>query len=214
LESEQPLDPQKREFSLEGIKASLISHPGKTITQGKESLLPKAAVAIILNPDKLSRELLMLFVKRKSRDSDPWSGHMAFPGGRFTDSDTSLLETAIREVREEINVDLREMSFLGTLDEIVARTMPIRVTPFVFQAKDVFRIVVSPEEIDTFTWIPLSFFRDRKNMATYTIVGSGQNDKVPSYRFMQSQIIWGMTLRIVEDFLQKISLGEKDLSKP
>ena len=74
----------------------------------------QAAVAIILR--ERVREGVrsgtnvtdLLFIRRAEKNGDPWSGHMAFPGGHIESSDTSLLDAAIRETREEIGLDLRE----------------------------------------------------------------------------------------------------------
>jgi 8-oxo-dGTP pyrophosphatase MutT (NUDIX family) len=49
----------------------------------------------------------LLFIKRADAVGDPWSGHMAFPGGRYEVGDQSLLETAVRETREETAIDIR-----------------------------------------------------------------------------------------------------------
>jgi 8-oxo-dGTP pyrophosphatase MutT (NUDIX family) len=205
LEKEDSRGSETR-FRLDNVKDSLLNNPGKTAApESKESFLPKAAVAMILHPDSLSKELLVLLVKRITREGDPWSGHMAFPGGRHVETDQSLLGTVIREVIEEIGVDLRQLSILGSLDELVAGGNPITVTPFVAVAEDELTIVTNPKEIDTFIWIPLSFFSDRKNIQPYSINRQGQNFQVPAYKFLGDQVIWGMTLRIIEDFLRKIS---------
>src|SRR6185503_4424279 len=66
-----------------------------------------AAVALMLRvgppPDGA---LEMLLVKRAEYAGDPWSGHIALPGGRREPGDVSLEDTAVRETQEEIDVDL------------------------------------------------------------------------------------------------------------
>ncbi|MEM2035144.1 MAG: NUDIX domain-containing protein, partial [Candidatus Caldarchaeum sp.] len=61
-----------------------------------------AAVAIILR--NLDRSPEVILVKRASRLDDPWSGQIAFPGGRRKPSDQSLVQTALRELKEETGV--------------------------------------------------------------------------------------------------------------
>ena len=65
----------------------------------------EAAVAAILRPGPQPE---MLFILRASKDGDPWSGHMAFPGGHRESSDASLRATAERETWEEIGLDLTQ----------------------------------------------------------------------------------------------------------
>ncbi len=57
-----------------------------------------------LTPD--TRVTDLLFIRRAEKSGDPWSGHMAFPGGHMESSDASLLAAAIRETQEEIGLDL------------------------------------------------------------------------------------------------------------
>src|SRR5690606_32908963 len=72
-----------------------------------------AAVAAILGP---LEPLELLLIKRATVLSDPWSAHMAFPGGKHQPEDGSLFETAARETHEELGVDLeQDAEYLGPL---------------------------------------------------------------------------------------------------
>ena len=62
-----------------------------------------AAVAIVLAPDPDA----VLLIRRAERAGDPWSGHMALPGGRYEPKDPDLLGTALRETVEEVGVALK-----------------------------------------------------------------------------------------------------------
>src|SRR5690625_6670442 len=92
---------------LERRPASALGRPAGT---------DEAAVRIVLRP----REgLVLLLIKRAVYEGDPWSGHMALPGGRRGPEDESLLVTARRETREETSVAVpSEGALLGTLDEV------------------------------------------------------------------------------------------------
>ena len=63
----------------------------------------QAAVSVVIRG---RGELDFLLIKRARSERDPWSGHMALPGGRRDDSDGDLLHTARRETLEETGVDL------------------------------------------------------------------------------------------------------------
>src|SRR5579863_6444108 len=71
-----------------------------------------AAVAVVVRDTEEGDEVLL--IKRAERDGDPWSGHIALPGGRVQKQDESFKATAVRETREEVGVDLdANASFLG-----------------------------------------------------------------------------------------------------
>src|SRR5215217_9092199 len=83
-----------------------------------------AAVACMLRERAKGLELFV--IKRAEKAGDPWSGHMALPGGRREPGDESVYDTARRETLEEVGIDLDEGRFLGRLDDLDSRprTMP------------------------------------------------------------------------------------------
>ncbi len=62
-----------------------------------------AAVAMVFSP-RLDGAMELLMIRRASAPDDPWSGHMAFPGGHQDPEDDTPLDTALRETQEEINL--------------------------------------------------------------------------------------------------------------
>ncbi|MGE5727301.1 MAG: NUDIX hydrolase, partial [Gemmatimonas sp.] len=90
-----------------------------------------AAIFRIAEGDAL--ELLM--IERARYAGDPWSGHIAFPGGRRELRDATLLDTALRETREETGIDLLTFGrVLGALDRVnpVSPALPpLSISPFV-----------------------------------------------------------------------------------
>jgi len=76
----------------------------------------QAAVAIILRErvreparDRAGTSVTdLLFIRRAEKSGDPWSGHMAFPGGHIESSDSSLLDAAtyvrITEERQGLKI--------------------------------------------------------------------------------------------------------------
>ncbi len=188
---------------IEKLKLSLQHEREHMPLEPKGVAFPKASVAVILRPNYRLNYLQVLLIKRKIRESDPWSGQMAFPGGRSSKSDKNPLSTAIREVMEETGLDLRDFSILGVLDDVVPGNVSIRVTPFVALSKEEASVKIEPREVESFVWIPLSFFSDKKNKRSYLISRLGQQLEVPSYRFA-GQVIWGLTLRIIEDLITRI----------
>ena len=91
-----------------------------------------AAVALLLR--SADKDFKILLVKRVEKPSDPWSGQMAFPGGKRDLKDQSLMQTAIRETLEETEIDLsHNCKFIGTLKNTRSTVKPeLLVAPFVF----------------------------------------------------------------------------------
>ena len=90
--------------------------------EAEEAGLRWAAVALVLRGQS-ARNAELLFIRRAERVGDPWSGHVAFPGGRRDDADTSLELTARRETREELSLELDTAArLIGVLDDLRPRS--------------------------------------------------------------------------------------------
>ena len=163
---------------------------------------PQAAVALILRGTSKPEVLL---IKRADSERDPWSGHMALPGGRRDDSDTTLLATATRETMEEVGLDLeRQARLLGRLGELgpASRRLPrLMVTPFVFGvAGEAKAYVASPEVAEVF-WIRLDELRSPEVHSTVQISLPEGPREFPCYR-VAGEVVWGLTYRILDQFLE------------
>ena len=135
---------------LATLKERLANHPD---TAAEDPSLIWAAVAVLIAPDPDA----ILLIRRADRPGDPWSGHMALPGGRREPDDPDLLATAIRETREEVGVELDREQLLGALDDVVPRNPvlpPIAVRPFVFLLPARPVLVLNPEVAAT-QWVSL-----------------------------------------------------------
>ena len=106
---------------IASLRATLASR--RPVEAEEEPGVRKAAVALIFRTGQDGSPEL-LFIKRAEYPGDPWSGQIAFPGGREESGDSSLLETATRETREETGIDLgREGLIIGVLDDLRPRTV-------------------------------------------------------------------------------------------
>jgi 8-oxo-dGTP pyrophosphatase MutT (NUDIX family) len=160
----------------------------------------RAAVAIVLR-DAGDSGIELLLIKRSEREDDPWSGHIALPGGRHDPTDATLQDTAVRETREETGIDLAEHGIvLGTLDELRPRTPslpPIIVTPFVAIVRP--EVAIEPsDEVAVAFWVPLSALADPTMAVESEVSARGATWRVPSY-LLGGHIVWGMTERILRN---------------
>lgn len=162
-----------------------------------------AAVSAVLRV--VDDEPELLFIKRAELERDPWSGHMAFPGGRLEIGDASLEATAVRETQEELALDLEAGRMLGRLDDLAPRSRhlpPIIIRPFVALVEPGVTFVPSEEVAATF-WVPLTVLRHIDSQAEHVIEVNGQRSRFPAYR-VQQHIVWGITERIVRQLLSLI----------
>jgi 8-oxo-dGTP pyrophosphatase MutT (NUDIX family) len=162
----------------------------------------QAAVSVILKSTGDHTEAL--FILRATKDGDPWSGHMAFPGGHFEAGDASLRHTAERETWEEIGLDLvAHGNFLGEIDAVHAnprgRTLDMVVTPFVYELTTP-DVSFNPNyEVANVMWGSLNDMHsgDSHTMGEFLI--AGEKLSYPGYG-VEDEVVWGLTYRMVDQF--------------
>jgi 8-oxo-dGTP pyrophosphatase MutT (NUDIX family) len=183
----------------------LAARPGRTLEPDAPSRY--AAIALVLRPSN-EGEPELLMIKRAEAEQDPWSGHVACPGGRMDPGDRDLEQTAIRETWEETGLDLaRDGRILGTLDDISPRTPslpPLVIRPFVAVVRPEMTIVESPEVAETF-WVPLAAIREAAAWGTgfVKIRGAGERE-VDVFRHGE-HTVWGLTHRALTQFLELVA---------
>ncbi len=171
-------------------------------TSSPEPGLLETAVAVTLAPGP--RGLEVLFIRRAVRADDPWSGHIALPGGRREPGDADLLATAIRETREEIGVGLPPEALLGALDDMQPNTpsLPaLMIRPFVFGLDPRPEAGTSAEVAATY-WIPLESLHAVRGSTKVSI--REQLVSVPCFQvpaLTDELIVWGLTYRILNGLL-------------
>ena len=160
----------------------------------------EAAVSLIL---RASAEIEVLLIKRAESERDPWSGHVALPGGRRDAGDASLAQTAIRETSEETGVELSSSGWpLGRLAQVTPShpTLPqITITPYVFGVPAKIEASGNSAEVDQVLWVPLPVFLDPKTSGTTTIPLPQGPEDFPCYE-VDGHVIWGLTFRILSEF--------------
>lgn len=162
-----------------------------------------AAVAMILRDMQDGLELL--FIERATDVRDPWSGHLAFPGGKV-EQDEQVRQAAERETLEEIGIDLGNCRCLGRLSDIVGANLPVRVSCYVFLVgTEQVEPAVSVEVQDVF-WVRLTDLYDTGRHITATVAFSGTMHEVPAIMLPRAgkPVLWGITYRLVMQLLEII----------
>lgn len=166
--------------------------------ESDETDRPRAAVALVLaaKPDRV------LLIRRAERAGDPWSGHLALPGGRYHANDADLLATAIRETAEETGIHLERDWRRAQLDDLVPRTPtlpPIMVRPFVFYVPEAVAPGLSNEVVYS-TWLPLAQLVADGVYGACSVDVRGEPRVVDGYQLPEG-LLWGLTERILSPIL-------------
>jgi 8-oxo-dGTP pyrophosphatase MutT (NUDIX family) len=162
----------------------------------------RASVALIFRAGETAAPEL-LFIKRAEYPADPWSGQVAFPGGREESGDANLVDTAIRETREEIGLDLeRDGMIIGRLDDLRPQTVrlpEIIVRPYVVLLRRVGEMLLSDEVALAF-WVSLDALKESASWRETDVLARGIQMNRRAFHH-QGHVIWGMTERILGQLL-------------
>jgi 8-oxo-dGTP pyrophosphatase MutT (NUDIX family) len=117
-------------------------------------------------------------------------GQVCFPGGTREPSDSSLLQTALRESEEEIGLEAKDIEILGELDDSITLVTNYVISPFVAFILHLHSLKTNGREVKGAFSVPLSFLMDEANF------------KQDSYAYeYEGHIIWGATARILRQFI-------------
>ena len=187
--------------------SSRLDPAGADAVPAEEDGVTHAAVLLLLRAPAGEGDGMaeILFIKRAERDGDPWSGHLAFPGGRADRGDATLLGIATREAAEEVGIDVREggriIGRLPTFHPMSARIPTVTVTPFVAAAPRGAVARVQPEEVQEAFWVSMSTLRSSGRSASVTWETRDGLRQFPAFPSSRGPI-WGITERILSQFLE------------
>ena len=174
-------------MNIEQIRSALTSkiHPTPSDVNGNEL----ASVLIVIygkNPSIIMTE--------KSRNLKVHAGEISFPGGKWCEQDQDLLETAIRETREELCLDVSKEHVIGQLDDVITLNSRYKITPFV-SILDTIPALVANSEVESILHIPLESF-----------LNTMDEDDLPEHRSIKEMYtftfekhnIWGASARMLK----------------
>lgn len=130
-----------------------------------------------------------LLIRRMEFPGDPWSGNIAFPGGHIKNGE-SVRQGLLREIREEVNLDLGESDIVMELGPVAPYRAPdLHVYPFVLDASDLASASPGPEVADIKV-VNLGEYRETKH----------PQNGFPALDY-QGWIVWGLTYRIITGYI-------------
>jgi 8-oxo-dGTP pyrophosphatase MutT (NUDIX family) len=176
----------QKPYTLKRLHERLSTRPDETAS---------AAVAILVKEGDDDLELFL--VKRAEVEGDPWSGDMAFPGGKRSPEDKNIYETAKRELWEETGIDLKELEPIGVMQsENSSVKSQITVQPIIFHFENISNIKLS-HELQSYIWAPL------KRLETTKTQGIVKGLRVPIYKF-KNETIWGLTFNMLNRIIETL----------
>ncbi|MGB0619922.1 MAG: NUDIX hydrolase [Myxococcota bacterium] len=156
----------------------------------------EAAVALVLR--EVEGDVEALFIRRAEHEGDPWSGDLAFPGGRIDPTDADG-----RETMEELALDLSVGRPIGRISDVLGHAESIRVSAYVYAIEGDPPLRPNYEIREAF-WSPLSHSDDpaRQEMRDFTYMD--QTSSMPTIRLMddsRAPVLWGITYKFMDDFM-------------
>jgi len=153
--------------------------------------------AAVLIPIVERNNGLKVILTKRSNNLKQHPGQVSFPGGKSEKTDKSLVATALRETKEEIGINNKNVEILGQLSKHVTIT-GFKITPFIGKIKTGFSTKIQTSEVSEIFEVPLSYLSNPKNFRVESVKWKGKK------RFFYSipygpYYIWGATARILKN---------------
>lgn len=198
-------------LTIGDIRAALAARPPQLHTVVPDVTRVHAAVAIIARP--AGRDVELLFIRRAAFENDPWSGDIAFPGGRIGFPDEPPHSAAERETREEVGIDLSAVDRLGRLDDVTGGNGAVVVSGFVY-APSMPVAIRTNHEVAAVGWVATGRLIEPARQSSKTFRYQDRDVRLPAVTIFDddSPPLWGLTYQFVERFLR--ILGREIPSMP
>jgi len=175
-------------LSRERIRAALRPTPPK-LSASEPSLRPAAVLMPIVERDELS----VLFTRR-TEHLPSHAGQICFPGGRYHADDKTLIQTALREMEEEIGLPPATVEVAGFLDSHETLNTGFAILPVVGFLRADFMLLVNEQEVAEVFEAPLAYILDPNNHARRSVEREG------------AHTIWGATAAMIVNLSERLGL--------
>jgi 8-oxo-dGTP pyrophosphatase MutT (NUDIX family) len=134
------------------------------------------------------------------------AGQISFPGGSTESGDGSLMETALREAEEEIDLSPGLVEVIGELEEMYIPPSNFRVSPFVGLLTPDAEMVLSPDEVEEIFTVSLKTLTAHGTFRKVLWSRDGRDYEVPVFALEDpvSRNIWGATAAMTAALLARL----------
>jgi 8-oxo-dGTP pyrophosphatase MutT (NUDIX family) len=180
-------------------KGNLLDNLKSVDLRARIDLMPEQSSVLVIIHFSHEYTPSVIFTKRSSTLRSH-AGEISFPGGRVSDQDNSIMETAIRETFEEIGLAVQKEKIIGILSPTNTFTTEILIYPFIAILGKIPFPLVPNEEVEQVIEIPIEVLRNR---IAVDEEHSTSDNKM--FRFnVDGYTIWGATARILKNLLDLV----------
>lgn len=158
----------------------------------------------MLVPLVMKDDALLLIFTQRSTNVLNHKGEISFPGGAHESGDSTLLDTARRETREELGIDIKAEEVVGALDEVYTHVSNYVIIPYVAVLEHAPALKPSPREVDRIIEIPLWDLLDPRKVKAEEKWLEGRPWPLYFYTY-GGYTIWGATARILTQLLELVA---------
>jgi 8-oxo-dGTP pyrophosphatase MutT (NUDIX family) len=184
-------------MSLEQIRKSLASKVNPILFNDNKTKLSSVLIVIFGESPKI----LMI---KKPITMNHHGGEIAFPGGKISNEDQDLLDTAVRETKEETGILVRRDQIIGQLKPVTTLNSRFTILPFICILDEINKLMPN-SEVDEFLEIPL-----------LTFLKTLENDLDPEHSSIQemytftfeNHLVWGASARMIKQITTKLEYSE------
>ena len=166
----------------------MLRSESSLLTNNGRSELNIASVLIILF---FKKNNLHVILTKRSGNLRNHAGEISFPGGVFSPEDKFIINTAIRETREEIGIIVPKKLILRKLDEVFTSNSKYKIIPYIALLDRIPNTITSIEVEKVFAPPLLKLFK------TIEFYGGYQSESEFLRYIYEGEVIWGATARIL-----------------
>ena len=168
---------------------------------GSGSRRAAVLVPVLLEPEGAR----LVYTVRRDHLQDH-AGQISFPGGSMDPADGSLLETALREAEEEIDLSPDLVEVIGELEEMYIPPSGFRVSPYVGLLPPGAELALHPDEVEAIFTVPLDELVSPRTLQKVLWTYEGREYEVPVFvvEGQPRRNIWGATAAMTAALLARL----------
>lgn len=189
------------------------------------------AYSVLLPLVKMADNQLGILFEKRASTMRRQANEVCFPGGRAEQSDESRWATAARETSEELGIPLDQIHYLGELDQVIGPGSSI-ITPFIGYVEGIPEMKPNPDEVGEVFILPLDRLLATQPAKYLSTVMSEPEEDFPYHLIpggkrypwkigtvehlfyeVDGRVIWGLTARVLAQFLEWIHIDDRSTDK-